>query len=857
MLYLFLICVLVIMIVTVIVLYNSFYKSKFSNTTNISFVQKGYVTNILAEEIYSSGPGVLSLKDINTIPSQIAVILSKDNITGSYNHISVLDDGGFKVYYLPQDTPITTSSDKNVSTYVLPATIHIDKTNMSFVKIGYVTNGKEVYYAGPGDLSLKDTKTIPSQVYNILSKNNITDRYNHISVWHDGGFRVYYIPDNQDVITLPVKNAYTYVLSETKRASTKTNIYFFDKGYITNVNHIYASGPGALSSIEDTNNIPSQVYNILSKNNITGRYNHISVWHDGGFRVYYIPDNQDVITLPDENISTYILSETKQLYTGYVTNGKEVYKSGARALSLNDTNTIPSQVYNILYKNKISDLYNHISVWGDGGFRAYYVPENTPVTTSSDKNISTHVLPETRQASTKKNMSFVGYGFIRVMGRDRPEYASGSGALSLEDTQTIPSQVYNILSKNNVNRKYNHITVWDDGTFEVRAVPPVDDLYLSSDKNISTYVVPLTEVKKNLLLYSTGFIKDLEPSFVSPPYSLFNPFTQRDGYDMDGAYKAYGGDGIMYFVGRFMSSMPILRTIPYNYITVAKGNFILYNIDESSELFPGILNTAFSDGRTYFLQSPKIIRLENISLIKKGYITNGKEVYVNNKPGISFENKLTIASQVYDILYDNNITEPYNYITITDNGGLRVYYLPEDTPVKFSENLLYSTYLLQETKQVEKTTKTLRQGRVIERPPRPPPPPLAPLAPLPLPPPPPPPPKITFYKSGYIYTNRFGLSRDSGGNIYPNDSIYAAPAGTLFNDTNENMAYRVPGYLFENGLKFDYDYIVVYDNGSFELHKYKNEYVPEPMTNPSNKYNMWNKDVDTPAGTYLVTYSVK
>jgi hypothetical protein len=114
------------------------------------------------------------------------------------------------------------------------------------------------------------------------------------------------------------------------------------------------------------------------------------------------------------------------------------------------------------------------------------------------------------------------------------------------------------------------------------------------------------------------------------------------------------------------------------------------------------------------------------------------------------------------------------------------------------------------------------------------------------------PPKITFYKSGYIYNDaNETISRDSDGNMYPNASIYAAPAGTLAINKNEVMAQEVPGYLYKNNLmKFKYDYIVVYDNGSFELHKFMNKYVPEPTTTPSDRFNTWNKDV--PASTYLV-----
>jgi len=114
-----------------------------------------------------------------------------------------------------------------------------------------------------------------------------------------------------------------------------------------------------------------------------------------------------------------------------------------------------------------------------------------------------------------------------------------------------------------------------------------------------------------------------------------------------------------------------------------------------------------------------------------------------------------------------------------------------------------------------------------------------------------PPPTITFYKIGYIYNNTNTVSRDPNGNAYPNVSVYAAPAGTIANDTNENMAKKIPGYLTDNNLTFDYDYIVMYDNGSFELHKFMNKYLPDPFTTPGDKFNMWNKEV--PA----VTYSAK
>jgi len=280
-------------------------------------------------------------------------------------------------------------------------------TSISFIKNGYITNGKQVYASGAGVLSLENKETIPSQVADILSKNKITEPYNYISVWTDGGFRAYNIAENTPVETSIDTNISTYLLSESKEVSVNASksISFIKNGYIISGKQVYASGAGVLS-LENKDTIPSQIADILSKNNIREAYNYISVWTDGGFRAYNVLENTLVETSPDKNISTYLLSEPKQppksisfIKNGYITNVKEVYASGPGVLSLENKETIQSQVADILSKNIITKPYNYISVWTDGGFRVYNVPENIPVETSTDTNISTYLLGEPKQAT--------------------------------------------------------------------------------------------------------------------------------------------------------------------------------------------------------------------------------------------------------------------------------------------------------------------------------------------------------------------------------------------------------------------------------------------------------------------------
>ena len=167
--------------------------------SELIFVQSGQVTN--GKEVYRSGPRALSLGTKDNILAQVSAILSKNNINEPFNHVTIWTDGGFRAYNVPPGTSITTTADTWNSTYSIPSESTSSTPNISFVQSGQVTNGKEVYRSRARALSLGTKDNILSQISEILSKNNINEKYNHVTIWTDGGFRAYNVPPGTSVTT--------------------------------------------------------------------------------------------------------------------------------------------------------------------------------------------------------------------------------------------------------------------------------------------------------------------------------------------------------------------------------------------------------------------------------------------------------------------------------------------------------------------------------------------------------------------------------------------------------------------------------------------------------------------------------
>ena len=89
-------------------------------------------------------------------------------------------------------------------------------------------------------------------------------------------------------------------------------------GYITNVQEVYATGPGVVT----TNSFPVAISQIIrhfkDRDIVAPNANYISLWNDGCFRLYDIPPGTDIVTDNNPAISTYSLIEDNKSTFGSV-----------------------------------------------------------------------------------------------------------------------------------------------------------------------------------------------------------------------------------------------------------------------------------------------------------------------------------------------------------------------------------------------------------------------------------------------------------------------------------------------------------------------------------------------------------
>jgi len=191
------------------------------------FFTIGYIPPTDPNIIYSSEPGELSYTSSTSIKAQIDAILLRKNISKPYNYVSLWNDRGFRVYNFPPGVTIPdTLGDPFVITYPIEAIPLLSP--LKFYRAGYVTSHKEVYEKGRGSLSFKSSISIKDQIDTILLRKNISvEPYNIISIFEDGGFRVYNTNPGDTLSTSTDTYAATYSVEQ---ISNFANISKFGAG---------------------------------------------------------------------------------------------------------------------------------------------------------------------------------------------------------------------------------------------------------------------------------------------------------------------------------------------------------------------------------------------------------------------------------------------------------------------------------------------------------------------------------------------------------------------------------------------------------------------------------------------------
>jgi hypothetical protein len=110
---------------------------------NIYFVQNGHVIN--KEHLFSTGPNVLKFNSDDTLAQQISYILADNNITMPYTHVSIWNDGGFRIYDLPPGSSLKTTQDPVISTYEVLQTIRAPESVSKLVQFVGIDRNQTMY----------------------------------------------------------------------------------------------------------------------------------------------------------------------------------------------------------------------------------------------------------------------------------------------------------------------------------------------------------------------------------------------------------------------------------------------------------------------------------------------------------------------------------------------------------------------------------------------------------------------------------------------------------------------------------------------------------------------------------------
>ena len=202
--------------------------------------------------------------------------------------------------------PTTMAPTTMAPTTMAPTTMAAPNYTGRFFTIGFMPHDDPsvIYSSGPGDLSYESSTSIKDQIDAILVKKNISKPYNYISLWNDGGFRLYNLPP--EITSLPNINDPAAITYPASCLPLLSSLAFTKAGYVTGNKELYAQGPGSLS-FKSSTSIKDQIDAILVKNNSAKPYNAISVFEDGGFRIY--DTGMGISTSGDAFAATYFVKQ--------------------------------------------------------------------------------------------------------------------------------------------------------------------------------------------------------------------------------------------------------------------------------------------------------------------------------------------------------------------------------------------------------------------------------------------------------------------------------------------------------------------------------------------------------------------
>ena len=423
--------------------------------------------------------------------------------------------------------------------------------NFTSVGFGSINEGELIYQSGPGVLSSSGNTpeslqaaadTIPayisgtSLIHRLEGKRVILTDFNYVSVWGDGGFRLYKINNITSDRPIPIMRSEGYVISYSYSSEEidmigKGSLEDFAKYYT-----VYSSKPGEITggaNINTANSIPEYV--ITNPKTVKGNFpgstmenkpitladfNYVSVDSNGAFKLFKIPstigiippttysnpvDQGSLTKNPSSSITCkYTPKEFNFLGRGYINNtGMTVLYNPFKAGEIfpetpvadtdpkrtMNTNLIPNHI--IRNKIKIGDRlitpadYDYVTVGYNGG--VILAKRNSP-----------DIIPGTEGNSCCSTCSytprlFAKVGVGKVNNLEKIYGTMGNRYLPIQDATTDEQSLFNansipaIINRNQLkgnipdttmNGKpitpsdYNYVSVDKDGNFELFKISP-------------------------------------------------------------------------------------------------------------------------------------------------------------------------------------------------------------------------------------------------------------------------------------------------------------------------------------------------------------------------------------------------
>ena len=174
-----------------------------------------------------------------------------------------------------------------------------------------------------------------------------------------------------------------------------------------------------------------------------------------------------------------------------------------------------AQINSIVQQNGITK-YNYVTIYSDGGFRAFDISNPSQIVYADwvDPNVTVNTfrvelsavanqlrLDATAEAQIEEQLNTQGYALFKAgkyITNPGPLYASPSGVLDTSKTLKQKLDDVNSAAEGMSILKYNYVSMWDDGRFQIFNIANSGQISYQSNSNpnvkVNTYIVANTSI---------------------------------------------------------------------------------------------------------------------------------------------------------------------------------------------------------------------------------------------------------------------------------------------------------------------------------------------------------------------------